>query len=569
MKQLSFILAALLFAVLNVYSQEEPASAVPLTETYYLEQLLNNPACNSLALSLGASGSGMPTCAGVDNNDVWISTTATYQGSKYSLETSNFDAVIYVYDASFNLIACENSNGANAGEEIWVTDLVAGDNYYIRVHSFDGSAGDFTLCGWYLPRSELRNGWSPYPSGDSAPLGYRVTEWTKRRNYAPYNNLIQGTRWEFTNVDTGVITQYEITGNNGNLTLSLLDDMCFGQSYTVRVQVRVDDNWCGYGESLPLLTEAEPTTRLQDGYGGNTYGVSSNIKVNFVGPDQLIEWRFTSNNGAEVLQHFSTSSTISMDEIACIRYNRIYTVEVRVTYCGQTGPWSDADFLIISPLPYTRVTDQYCNTVQFPGATLFTEFINVADQYAWQIAEIDPDDPLLTPVAPAIVTYSPSTNLYLLPLGLEWGKTYRIGVKPFLGFTGDCDTFQEGDYGQFCSITIGDPSALMAPPMLSATDDETGELIQGTDEQLELLAYPNPMSSGDILKLQVKGTSLSPDARLKVFSGNGMVLIDDLVSNFLQGNTIELMSSSNWARGMYFVQVQDARKSLSTNVLLK
>lgn len=569
MKQLYLSLLVSLCLSSALFAQEDAASATPIIETYYLEQLLNNPACNALSLSLGASGSGLATCAGVDNNDVWISTTASTQGSKYSIETSNFDAVVYVYDDALNLIACENSNGANMGEELWVTDLNVGANYFIRIHSVDGAAGDFSICGWYLPRSEIRAGWSPYPAGDVAPLGYRVTEWVKRRNYAPYNGLIQGTRWEFTNLDNGVVTEFEVSGNNGNLTLSLLEDMCFGQSYDVRCQVMIDGQWCGYGETLPLLTEAEPATRLQDGYGGNTYGVSSNIKVNFVGPDQLIEWRFTSNNGTEVLQHFSTSSTISMDEIACIRYNRIYTVEVRVTYCGQTGPWSEPDFLIISQLPYTRVTDQYCNTVQFPGATLFTEFINVADQYAWQIAEVDPNDPLLTPLAPAIVTYTPSTNIYLLPLGLEWGKTYRVGVKPFLGFTGGCDTFQAGDYGQFCKITIGDPSALMAPPMLSTTDNATGDLIQGDENLLELAAYPNPMNPGDILKLQVKGTSLSPDARVRVFSGNGMILIDDLVSNFNRGDIIEFSGSSSWASGMYFIQVQDARKSLSTNVLLR
>ena len=109
----------------------------------------------------------------------------------------------------------------------------------------------------------------------------------------------------------------------------------------------------------------------------------------------------------------------------------------------------------------------------------------------------------------------------------------------------------------------------MAPPMLSTTDNTTGDLIQGDENLLELSAYPNPMSPGDVLKLQVKGTSLSPDARIRVFSGNGMILIDDLVSNFNRGDIIEFSGSSSWASGMYFIQVQDARKSLSTNVLLR
>lgn len=569
MKQLYSFLLVFLCLSSTVFSQEESVSAVPITETYYLEQLLNNPACDALALSLGSSGSGLATCAGVDNNDVWISTTASTQGSKYSVETNNFDAVVYVYDESLNLIACENSNGANMGEELWVTNLVAGATYYIRVHSVDGAAGDFTICGWFLPQCELRSGWSPYPSGDAEPFGYRVTQLTKRRIYGAYNGLIQATLWEFTNIDNGVVSTFEVGGNNSTLTLSVLGDICFGQSFDVRIQVMVDGQWCGYGEVLPLLMQTEPSTTLEDGYGGETYGISSNLKVNFVGPDQLIEWRFISNNGTEVLQHFGNSSTVSMDEINCIRYNRVYTVEVRVIYCGITGPWSEPDFIIINPLPHTSVTSSACNSVIFPGTTLSAEYISVADQYAWQIAEVDPNDPLLTPIGPAIVSYSDGPSLYLLPLGLEWGKTYRVGVKPFLGFNGDCSTAQEGDYGQFCTFTIGDPTALMAPPMLSTTYNGDDEDVLADENLLELSAYPNPMSAGEILKLQVKGTSLSLDARVRVFSGNGMVLIDDLVSKYNRGDVIEFAGSSSWASGMYFIQVQDARKSLSTNVLFR
>ena len=168
MKQLYLSLLVFLCLSPTLLAQEDAASAAPITETYYLEQLLNNPACSALSLSLGASGSGLATCAGVDNNDVWISTSATTQGSKYSIETTNFDAVVYMYDDAMNLLACENSNGANMGEELWVTGLTVGANYFIRIHSVDGSAGDFSICGWYLPPSEIRAGWSPYPARERA-----------------------------------------------------------------------------------------------------------------------------------------------------------------------------------------------------------------------------------------------------------------------------------------------------------------------------------------------------------------------------------------------------------------
>lgn len=571
MKFYSVLVALLLTFGLN--AQEESASATGVTLSYFLTYASTDTPCIPETVSLGASGSGMAVCDGTDNDDVWLTFNSITQGIRVDAGSATFDAVLYIYDSGMALLGCENSVAGNGVETLIITTLTPGDDYFIRVHSFSGAgAGSVDVCAYHLPRSELRTGWSPLPNGDPNEPGYRVTELTKRRNYAPYNNEIQATRWEFTETGTGIVEVVEVAGNSGNLGLAAVPDMCYGNDYIVRVQVQVDGLWCGYGEPLPLTMEAEPNTRLLSGYGGETYGISSNLKVVFSGADQLIEWRFTSDNGNEVLTHFSTNSTISMEEVPCIRYDRIYTVEVRLTYCGLTGPWSVADFIIISPIPYTGLTTQYCGTVQFAGATLQTDFISAADQYAWQFAPVDPLDPSLTPTGPAIVAYTDNALLYLLPLGLEDGTTYRVATKSFLGTQVGCTTSQESDYGQFCLVTIGNPGLLAPPFEETSRPDEKGSVAFGNSSMKSLTtisAYPNPLVAGDDLSVKIEGEALTSAASISVFNTQGQQVYSGLASSLMSGSRLTLSTDNSWSKGMYFVQIQDDRKSLSTTLLLK
>jgi len=135
---------------------------------------------------------------------------------------------------------------------------------------------------------------------------------------------------------------------------------------------------------------------------------------------------------------------------------------------------------------------EYCNTTQYAGVTLQCEFLEVVDQYAWQLTPVDNDDPTYTPIGPAIVTYSRQTTaLYLLPLGLEYGTTYRVGVKPMLGTTDACNSPQEGDYGYFCHVTIGTPAELTEwdDGTLAPEDNPLGEMTA-------LSVFPNPTTTG-------------------------------------------------------------------------
>jgi hypothetical protein len=115
--------------------------------------------CNSTSGSVLAATQSLPAsnCSGATSssaNDVWYSFVAT--GDVYVLTaSSSFDAVLEVLGGScgsLSSITCADEAGAG-DETLTLTNLVAGQTYYVRVYSYNGLAGDgdFTLCAQTLP----------------------------------------------------------------------------------------------------------------------------------------------------------------------------------------------------------------------------------------------------------------------------------------------------------------------------------------------------------------------------------------------------------------------------------
>lgn len=551
LKKLTNLLA--LFCVITVSAQEDPASAIAISLQDYLQITYDGVACTSTAGTLGAGDSGEATCIGVSTDDVWYSFTATTQAVKFEGTTSNFDMVLQLVDAvTMASVACQNTNGANSGETLYSNTLTAGNNYYLRIHSFDGAgSGSFDICGQYLPAAEVRTGWYPTFSPDQGLPGYRINQSINRSTYTPYNGLIQGTRWLFVDTGTGDNFTAEVTGSNGIINLNSVSGLCFNKTYDVFVQVRVDDYWSGYSLERQIFTEAEPTTELEPAYPGLSYNLDEEIKARFVGTGQNLEWRLTTDNGETVIYHEAANSTsyCYLDLVECIRYNRIYTVEIRAEYCGIWGSWSDPEFIIINPLPYVNLRPEYCNTTQYAGVTLQCEFLEVVDQYAWQLTPVDIDDPTYTPIGPAIVTYSVQTTaLYLLPLGLEYGTTYRVGVKPMLGTTDACNSPQEGDYGYFCHVTIGTPAELTEwdGGTLAPEDNPLGEMTA-------LSVYPNPTTTG-LAAIQIGDKALSGNALLQVYDVAGKIISEQQFFAVENANILQF-SVPTGTKGNYIVRL--------------
>lgn len=569
MKRLALtMLAAVVFWTSK--AQETPAAALSLTPGNYITQTGTGVGPTMLSANLGSTPSGVAACVGAANDDRWYVFNAETQALKVEVNTTAFDAVIEILEVgSLISVACQNTNGANSGELLQVNNLTIGNDYLLRIYSLEGVGGAFTFYAQHYPTANVRDGWHPVPGTDIGLPGYRINEGINRSQYTPYNGLIQNTEWLFIDTDNGDEYTLLVNGSNGIVNLNSVGGLCFGKNYDVYVQVRVDDFWCGFGEVRSVMTEAVPTTEMEPGYAGGSYDLNQDVKARFVGNGQIIEWRLTTDNGNTVLTHQGAASTsyCYFDLVECIRYNKIYTIEARAFYCGVWGPWSDPDFIIINPLPYVNLRPQYCNTVQFPGATLMCEFIPVADTYGWQFAPVDPDDPSLTPIGPAIVTYSVNTtSLYLLPLGLQFGTTYRVGTKPFLGTTDNCDDPQEGDYGFFCPVSIGNPNALMPGP--EYRNEAPNEPSLAIDEAASFSVFPNPVREG-IANVKLEGLGLSGRATLQLYDLQGKLLLSEQLMKLEEAHFLQVGLPAGCTSGTYLLVLENDQQRFSTRVLVQ
>ncbi|NNE56073.1 MAG: hypothetical protein HKN32_08640, partial [Flavobacteriales bacterium] len=371
MKKLISLLAVLFVAQLSLAQSDTPAGATTLPVSYWS---LGTPSSGTLT---GASNSGLAGyCQGIPTNDVFYRFTATTQGIKATCSTTDFDMVVEIRDGvDPNVVVdCVDAVFGAGGETIWISDLTAGDDYYICVYSNGGAgAGNFDVQLEYLPAVELRPGYYPFPVSDAGLPGYAVAELTKRVTNADgaffaFNmaGLIEATRWKF--VDPSDNSEYfaDVAGDNINLGLNdVPGPLCFGKTYDVQCQIMLEGQWCGYSVVRQLQTEAQPNTLLSATYVNGWFDLSASIKANFVGSDQQLYWRLTTDNNNTVIDFNypnDPDSWLNFPDVSCMRFNKIYGLEIAVEYCGVVGPYSDPVNVFTINVPYSKVRDEYCGT---------------------------------------------------------------------------------------------------------------------------------------------------------------------------------------------------------------
>lgn len=542
------VLLVLLLLPFLAFAQDEPGQSTITPQTY-------GTCTNVNGTILGATASGYAACAGVANDDVFYGFVPTVAGMKVTGTTAAFNMVLSIVDASFNSMGCANINAGNTGETLWVSNLVPGEQYYVRIHSFDGvpGAGTFSVCAERLPATDLNpSWWGLGPSGD----GYKKPDQIKRNFFA--NPVVQATRWRLQNTST--LEECTFTVNNAATTtiLNNFPCVCFGYTYNVWCEVRVDNQWCGYGPVQQIIMEPEPTTDMLPIYENVTYDIYQDVLgAVFVDNTQLFEWEFTTDNGNTQFTAFGTvgSSIIELEEIPEMRYNKIYQVRIRAQICGVWGPWSGINIIFIGPLPYTQLQSQYCNTTIFLGQTLIAEYVENATNYIWQFAPIECGDPLMTPIGPAIIYDNPNSVINLQNIDLEPSTCYRVAVKPFVGE-------QQGDYGAFCQVTTVANFAPGNPQNFGGVLNR--ETVSFIPEGITI--YPNPAErSGFDVMFRASDAAQRIDFRLMTTTGQ-------LVYAFSEpntGNFVFRIEPEALSSGMYLLQISDGFYNATERFMVK
>jgi hypothetical protein len=246
--------------------------------------------------------------------------------------------------------------------------------------------------------------------------------------------------------------------------------------------------------------------------------------------------------------------------LSCLRYNRIYSVRIRMNYCNVWGLWSAPYCLITAPIPYLTITgpppaySNLCGATISPYSIVYSQFTQGAGEYIWQIAQVVPTAPQ-TPIAPAIVATTSSEVLMLNQFGLVTGNSYRIAAKPKLI---SCNTPQEGDYGPFCVVTIGAAMAPGDPSSMEVMNDEihverNAADIMEVDEQGNVAVISFQGIEEKMATIRITDERALGKGMIQLVGMNGQMLFSKDVFIESLDQLIQVPLPSNVASGLYMI----------------
>jgi hypothetical protein len=578
MKRLMLLLV-MAVSVTSAFAQATSATALAITPGNYLLNAVGyTPITATSQCLVTTSGEIATTCtAAAPTKACWFKFTVpagTLSAAvKVTVVPTGFDASIDFYAgtaAAPIYKECVNAGASGVTETLkttWANNPVnPGTEYYFRVGSNGTAASCFTVKVEYYPTAQLLS--SPVPSPDAGLVGYRTNNFAKRNNptFAAQNNLVTSTRYRF--VDQADPTGTPCTGNTGassvdQVYLYTFPCICYGKTYDVYIEIQMDGIWCGEGPVRTMAMEAYPNNTISNAPCATVTLLGGVLNSTYLGPSAITEWEFTlAGNVIVTTQSAVGITTLNMNiaALSCLRYNRIYSVRIRMNYCNVWGQWSTPYCLITAPIPYLTITGpppayaNICGTTISPYSIVYSQFTQGAGQYIWQIAQVNPSAPQ-TPIAPAIVSTTATEVLMLNQFGLVTGNSYRIAAKPKLI---SCNTPQEGDYGPFCVVTIGAAMNPNDPSSMEVMNDEVhvernAADIMEVDEQGNVAVISFQGIEEKMATIRITDERALGKGMIQLVGMNGQMLFSKDVFIESLDQLIQVPLPSNVASGLYMI----------------
>lgn len=586
MKKLYFVLVALLTLVsTTLWSQSTSLTAVNITAAAWSGSA---PTVTNYCLTAGTAQTAQ-ACGGAATDVYWFRFTlpGTVKSSavKINVIPTGFDAVIDFYagtTAAPIYRECSNTGASGAAETLKTTyatnPIVPGTEYLFRVSSTtDVAALCFNLSLEYYPNCEVRSGFYPNPNPDDTFVGYRVNQNVPRSVPVPASvpTLVQATRFRFVESSLPLNAagcSYDINSSFGEVTLRNLSCICYGFSYRVYVEIRVDNHWCGEGIPRTITMEAFPNTTITTANCASL-GFGSNVDAAFLANTAVFEWEFS--QGSTVVSTVQTAAGVTqlpLSSVPCLRYNRVYSVRIRVRYCNSWGSWSVPYCIITVPFPTITIASPTCgSTINF-FATLGSTFVSGITEYITRIYRINPGAPTV-PIAPAITQTSTSNFLSLSPLGLAPGGTYVIQVR---GRRTNCGIVQEGDFGPLCTFTIAGGAGMETTDdtelqnieeyIAPQTNEDLGFSIEtNTTGKVAVFSYSNQQR---ILTMNIGETALAGQGQLKVYNMGGQLVHESRMAISPEEELYQTTLPTDLPPGVYIVSFVSNQGSSSEKFVL-
>ncbi|MDA0881693.1 MAG: T9SS type A sorting domain-containing protein [Bacteroidetes bacterium] len=248
------------------------------------------------------------------NPDLWYSFTPLSSGNRIQVVTSDFDALIEVFDENMQVVTStqgdtyEDDNVSSGDEIFHVGNLTAGQTYYIRVAPYFAISGEalFDICVQSFRDSRCDYGPGPYSQcqlfkADFVFSDQYIFNFTSQTTNETYSSAPQTSTF---------------------LQLSNVEGLLFGDDYDVAIEaVYYLEDGAG-NEEMIIVANDEPCTmglytpatialREQDNsanYGPHLLG--NYIRANdFVCNASRFKWKFTRTDVPELPVEYITSNT--------------------------------------------------------------------------------------------------------------------------------------------------------------------------------------------------------------------------------------------------------------------
>lgn len=317
---------------------------------------------NGLGVCAGASGDmNEATIASPEATyrtsafDLWYSFVATTSGVRIEFNTTDFDALIELQDASNVAIDIEDAVFVDGGEALNIGDLTAGDTYYVRVAPFFATSGPapFDICVQAIPDTRCDYGSGPY-----SLCNLFKADWV----------FADGYIFHFTSQTSGITYDYQSVGANTFLVLSNVAGLGWNDTYDVSIDAvwdLADGN--GDEESIAVLGDEPcsiivnpvPATQLTPADNQANHG--PHFLGGYVSATPFVcgvvdwTWQFSNTDGSQLpITHMRGSSNrfIQLSSIPGLVPGAIYSVTVKPEFAnGAPTTFGVAELLsIIGPV---------------------------------------------------------------------------------------------------------------------------------------------------------------------------------------------------------------------------
>ncbi len=511
--------------------------------------------------------------------------------SRIQVVPTGFDAIVEYFSGTAGAPVFRqfvNAAGSDAQEVLrtdWTINVVSpGTEYFIRVSSAtDVASGCFTIGVQYYPGAHVRNSWSPYPNGQMPQVGYDYNDQVRRNIDTPqlvgFNANVQASRFRLVDATLPAGSagcMVEINGVVSTAAVSAFSCVCYGITYNVFIQLRMDGVWTGETDVRQIIMKPYPLAApvISSVPAGQCVTVSTSgfVQCSFVTSSTVFEWEWCTPGLACFIVNGPAPGNTQclLSSAACLKFGRTYTVRVRAQMCGQWTGWSSPRCVSTPQIPYAQVTNCPTGSVG-NGSLLIASFINGVNQYVWLYTPVAVGSPMI-PIGPAIIQTTNGNTTFTnssIPNGV-----YRVQVKPR---STTCGLVQEGEYGQWCIIYKGvsNQGQFMVLEDEDVTEEMRSNLLRTefeyhdyvANKPIEVLSLES--RTANELTFTVRTSGMSGTGVITMMSAAGQTILEQSVIYSGETPRVVVPTPATLSSGLYFITFHGEHGEGATKVFLE